>query len=113
MEDIYMAKKSGASREDIEWGADEVILYLDNEPQTYNQKLYMFKNLSRKVDRGVFDPVKAEKTFKPLTDRIRIDYNKQGYGAENFIHIEASRFAAKLLVQEFLSAKKHKEYDFM
>ena len=113
MEDIYMVRKSGASQEDIEWGADEVILYLNNEPQTYNQKLYMFKNLSRKVDRGIFDPIKAEKLFKPLTDRIRIDYNKEDYGAANFIPIESSRLADTLLVNEFITAHENKEYDFM
>ncbi len=33
-------------KEDVEWGAGEILLWIDNEQPYYNQKVYMYKNLS-------------------------------------------------------------------
>ncbi len=108
-----MAKKSGASQEVIVGGANTLLLIIDNDEKTYTQKVYMFKNLTKKVEKGTFDPIKAEKIFKPLTDRVRIDYNKEDYDREQFIPIESSRLADINLVHRFIRAHENKEYDFM
>ncbi|MEO7038029.1 MAG: hypothetical protein ABI548_28940 [Polyangiaceae bacterium] len=44
----------------------ELLLFVDNEQQLYNQKMLIFRALARKKDRGVYNPKLAPKAFAAL-----------------------------------------------
>ena len=46
--------------------ADELTLYLDNEEPLYRQKMYIFRALAKKKDRGKYNPALAPKAFAAL-----------------------------------------------
>ena len=63
----------------------ELKLYIDNEYSLY-KSMYepQVKNLKRKLGKGIYDPVKAEKLFKYLADAGARKYQSDFGGAGNF-----------------------------
>ncbi len=101
--------------EELKWQVHELLLVIDNEQKYYNRKLAMFKNLFLKFKKGKFDKSRAPKLFSYLTDDVARDYNRQYGGIDGNYKIspQARRIADIELVEEFLSAVKNKDYDFM
>jgi hypothetical protein len=65
------------TRRELSDGADELILYLDNEEPLWRQKQAIHQNLARKKDRRTYDKTKAPKAFAPLLMRAAKTYQKE------------------------------------
>ena len=101
------------SKDELDWQARELGLYIDSDFPLYQRKLAWFKSMYNKYKKGKFDPVKAEKGFAYLTTEAARKYNNEGFGSEFKIGTAAHTVVNKELVAEFLSAVKNKDYDFM
>ena len=62
--------------DELEWAEDQILLWIDNDRNTYEKKMYMFRNLEKKKDKNIYDPVKAEKLFNYLTTDVRRMLNR-------------------------------------
>ena len=58
----------------------ELILFAENSPSLHNQYVSIMKNLSRKKQRGIYDPVLAAKLWKYWIDEGVKQYNKEILG---------------------------------
>jgi len=101
------------SKEELDWQARELGIYIDNDFPIYQRKLAWFKSMWNKFKKGKFDTAKAEKGFAYLTTEAARKYNNQGFGAEYQIGTAARNVVNKGLVAEFITAAKNREYDFM
>jgi len=101
------------SKDELNWQAGELGLYIDNDFPLYQRKLAWFKSMYNKLKKGKFDPQKAEKGFAYLTTEAARKYNNQGFGSEFKIGTDARTVVNKELVTEFLSAVQNKDYNFM
>ena len=72
------------SDEEFPWGADELVLFIDNDSDLYHsQYLPIIKNLMRKRGAGVYDHEKSVKLWMYLVDRGAKKYMEEvgtGYG---------------------------------
>ena len=57
--------------------ASELCLYADNDEPLYRQKMYIFRALAKKKDRGQYDPKLAPKAFAGLVDLAAKKYVKE------------------------------------
>ena len=60
--------------------ATELTLYLDNEEPLYRQKMYIFRALAKKKDRGKYNPALAPKAFAALMTAAAKKYVRE-FGA--------------------------------
>lgn len=89
-----------------DWEVRELLLMIDNYEGFYNRKMMMWRNLYRKVKRGTFDPVKAEKLFDYLTASVSRYYKDEfGGGFDK----DTRQQANKELVKEFLEELSYRE----
>ena len=72
---ITMAKQF--TDDELEWAEDQILMWIDNDRPTYDRKIYIFRNLEKKKDKGIYDPVKAEKAFNYLTTDVRRMLNRE------------------------------------
>ena len=86
--------------------ATELTLYLDNEEPLYRQKMYIFRALAKKKDRGKYNPALAPKAFAALMTAATKKYVRE-FGATgdrwNLIFSpNAKKPAARRSAEEFL-----------
>ena len=86
--------------------ATELTLYLDNEEPLYRQKMYIFRALAKKKDRGKYNPALAPKAFAALMTAAAKKYVRE-FGATgdrwNIIFSPIDRRqAASSYAEEFL-----------
>lgn len=100
--------------------AEDLILIIDNDQPLYRQMVEMYKNLSKKKQKGTYDPELAPKMFKYVVDPAA----KQWYEATkqwadvpgdvvNKVTPDVRREAAVQMARRFEEAYELKEYDFM
>lgn len=65
------------TQDELEWAEQQILLWIDNDHPTYDRKIYAFKSLEKKKDKGIYDPVKAEKMFNYLTTDVRRMLNRE------------------------------------
>ena len=61
--------------------ATELTLYLDNDEPLYRQKMHIFRALTKKMDRGVYDAKLAPKAFAALLNACAKKYVREFGGA--------------------------------
>jgi hypothetical protein len=116
-EQPYGAPKAGEYTADV----DDIILLAENERQLYDSKLIpMYKNLTRKKKRDVYDPEKAPKLFRYLVDdAANLWYDRMVEWADvdgdvvNKVSKEVKEEAAKEMADRFEDVYENKEYSFM
>jgi hypothetical protein len=86
--------------------AHELALYLDNDEPLYRQKMYVFRALAKKKDRGVYDPKLAPLAFVALLNAAAKKYIKEFGGPGDRWNLMfspmARRHAALHFAQEFV-----------
>ena len=97
--------------------AREIIDTINNDQPYYKQKMLIFENLEKKEKKGTYNKNLAPKSFKNLTDKTRMDWNKR-YSAdqEEVMTAKGSRIADLELTHDFevdcLENEKHKFFKF-
>jgi len=86
----------------MEWAAEQIGLWIDNDRPFYDRKIRIFKSLEKKKDKGIYDPEKAKKAFNYLTTDVRRQLNREE--KENIIFMigTAMPTAASTIVDEEL-----------
>jgi len=99
---------------------NDLILLIDNERDLYDRLVYIYKNLSRKKQKNIFDPIKAEKIFIPLINDAAKRWHKsmvEWADDDKSIVMDVSpavkHETAKEMVNRFEKAYELQEYDFM
>ncbi|MCK4668188.1 hypothetical protein KAU33_15665 [Candidatus Dependentiae bacterium] len=64
-------------QEKMEWAAEQIGLWIDNDRPFYNRKIRIFESLEKKKDKGIYDPLKALKAFNYLTTDVRRQLNRE------------------------------------
>jgi hypothetical protein len=86
--------------------ASELTLYLDNEEPLYRQKMYIFRALAKKKDRGKYNAALAPKAFAGLMTAAAKKYVREFGGPGDRWNIIFSpidrRQAASHYAEEFL-----------
>jgi hypothetical protein len=108
------------SKDSISEGVDEIKelkTFIDNEESLNSQKETMYKNLSNKKLKGVYDKELASKLLMYLVDSGSKLYakkfsSKDALGSEIFSK-EDRKNVAKQMVDDFEDAFENKEYEFM
>lgn len=102
--------------------AEELVLYVDNTEPIYKKKVEAFKNLTKKKEKGVYDPELAAKLMMYVVEAAAKESAKQwnewnekdpALPWNKVYTMEVRQQAAKDLVADFESAYENKEYDFM
>lgn len=69
----------------------ELELYVENDAQLYRQMIVpTYKNLQKKMDKGTYDPQKAEISFKRIADAGAKSYVKE-FGGDNYTFSPSDR----------------------
>jgi hypothetical protein len=76
-------RKTSRSRRD--WDEDELVLFADNDANLYRQKDAFLANVHKKMKRGTYDPVQANKLWLYYVDRAAKQYAKEFGGVWNKI----------------------------
>ena len=94
----------------------ELKIYIDNEQSLDKQKMEIYKNLSRKQKKGIYEHDLAVKLFMYLVENGAKKYAKES-GDDVVWHEMFSKAdrkqVAEELTKDFEDAYKNKEYDFM
>lgn len=102
--------------------AEELVLYVDNNEPIYRKKVEAFKNLTKKKEKGVYDPELAAKLMMYVVEEAAKESAKQWNEWNEMTtplpwnkvySMEVRQQAAKDLVAGFESAYEGREYDFM
>ena len=64
-------------REKIEWAAEQIGLWIDNNRPLYDRKIRIFKSLEKRKDKGIYDPEIAKLAFNFLTTDVRRQLNRE------------------------------------
>lgn len=116
--------EGGAPKEDVdvyEADADDIILIGENEQDLYNSRFIpIYKNLTLKKNRGVYDPTLAPKLFRYLVDEgAKLWYERTVQWADDgksrvvkpsvAVRDEAAKEMARVFEEEYAN----KSFDFM
>ena len=86
--------------------ASELTLYLDNDEPLYRQRMYIFRALAKKKDRGKYNPALAPKAFAGLMGVAAKKYIREFGGPGDRWNLIFSpidrRQAASSYAEEFL-----------
>jgi hypothetical protein len=92
----------------------ELDLFIDNDQSQYKRKVEMYKNLTRKIKREVYDRERAPKLFMYLVNDAAKAYDAMYGSGDGKSFSKATKEAlAEEMVDEFEAVYKNKEYDFM
>ena len=91
---------------EMDWAAEQIDLWIDNDREFYDRKIRIFESLEKKKDEDTYDPEKAKKAFNYLTTDVRRQLNREE--SENIIDMigtamptTASRLVDEELRMEF------------
>lgn len=93
-----------------EVAADELLLYLDNEPDIYRQKQEVAENLYRKIKKGTYSHLRAADLWAYVAERAAKKYAKEFGSSErdwSSIFVPATRdLVAELLADRWYANAK-------
>lgn len=99
---------------------EDLILLIDNEQPLYNRLVDAYKNLSRKMKKGVYDSSLAPKLFSYIVDvaakqwyQQTVEWADDGKSTVIRPSKEVRDATAVEMAKRFEEAYKNKEYDFM